>query len=333
MWINKKLNDKQLYIHPSQDREDLQKNFLNPIFKWAAVNQGGAVNVWFDSKLTPAQAVENTQALIEEYIQEHPGMAPIQLRDVRTLPKVVQHPEVFSEKTPVYFRVDLIRVIAGLHTISTKETPYFVYADLDVEPLSQEQLFDDQTQQNLKKYGIVIAKGQENGFQIIGHQNAHLLEAMGWVLVELNIARAQRALQGGYFEGIGNKDPRGPTNPLVQSVYSCYGMMFDYFCHLEGCRKLWVDSEVYDKSKHGLRPFGLRCHYTPRLRTTGAFANGPLEDRLGSAMIPAKNVNIPLAGGHYSVATEDFLEYAEKNYWDYGSSAELPDLHFYRRTA
>lgn len=205
MWINRKLNETQQYIYPASNEKELSKKFLNYIFKWASVNQSSIVYLWFDSALTPPTAIKNTEKLITEYIKKHQEIAPIILRDVRKLPYVKTNPEVFSDKIPIFFRVDLLRVIAQVHDISVGITPYFVYSDIDINPLAQEEIFDKETTQKLQTFGIVmmyhpIWQGFENGFSIVSNNNAHLLKAMTYTLIDLNIQRAYNALQDKFYK-------------------------------------------------------------------------------------------------------------------------------------
>ncbi len=65
------------------------------------------------------------------------------------MPRVQSETAIFSNQTPVYFRVDLLRIMATIHTLEQCiEKCIFVYADMDVVPMNQDQLFDDETMQN-----------------------------------------------------------------------------------------------------------------------------------------------------------------------------------------
>lgn len=269
-WINKKLDENQRYIYPSKDEQALFNDFLKNIFMWAeGLDKNIPVHVWFDSQLTPKAAVVNTQALIDKYMKFRAQKAPIILQDIRDLPEVIQHPEVFSDKTPVYFRVDLLRVIAAYNTITTHNTSNFVYADLDMEPLPQKDLFDDETKQNLKQYGMILAKAHgmkyENGFFILSRHNNNMLEAVKFALIDLNIQRAYNALNDDFYNPSNRRD-RTAMKPLQQIVYDSYGNMFKYFFHLsgEGVVKVYDNSTgnwslvPYDKEANGLKPFGLK---------------------------------------------------------------------------
>jgi hypothetical protein len=320
MWINRSLNKNQPYIHPAKNEPDLWENFLNHIFKWANVNPDCIVNVWFDSVLTATNATKNTWMLIENYVSSHYKMAPITLRDVRTIPKIIQNAEVFSDKTPVYFRVDLLRLIIALHIINKHEASNFVYGDLDIEPISEEQLFDAETIQNLQKYGIVMAHsthsrlGFENGFQIISNNKHNLLEAIEWAIVTLNIQRAYNALLGDFCQ----YSPKTPLQELQEIVYMSYESMFKYFYHLEGYGKLKIPnhsaisksintSELsinneyffkdYDKERDLFQPFGLKFRLDDFIFDTN---NQLLLDKQNYKIyVPTKKVNLPPTRGCY----------------------------------
>lgn len=326
MWINRISNPEQLYIYPSKNENDLYENFLNHIFKWAAVSKGSIVNVWYDSALISAIAVDNTSRLIEAYMHECPEVAPIVLRDIRTITKVIQHQDIFTEKIPVFFRVDLLRLIIALHILANYETNCFVYADLDMEPLSQEQIFDEKTWQNLQAYGIVMAVNPcglgpnsfENGFQIISNHNLHLLEAIDWAIIEVNIHRAQRALVGKLFIPY---ERHCPMHHLVEVIYKSYYAMWDYFCFLEGWGKLYHRGsytgydydKVYDKETDGLKPFGISVIPQP-VPSHLAFA------RNGSTpvpFIPVKKVAIPETNISEYYLKEPLFDHSSKNYIAY----------------
>ncbi len=218
MWINRARNEQQKYIYPAENKEELSKKFLTHLFNWAQANPEGIVNLWFDSFLTPTNAVKETKKLISQYLQQHPELSPIILRDVRTLSYVTENPKIFSEKMPIFFRVDLLRVIAQVHDISSGITPYFVYSDLDMKPVSKEELFDTETMQKLRMFGIVMAHhptlGFENGFSIVSNHNPHLLQAMQYTLIDLNIQRAYNALENKFYKSEHISD----LNSLVEST-------------------------------------------------------------------------------------------------------------------
>lgn len=313
MWINKTRDENQPFIHRATNPEELQKNFLDPIFTWAKLHaKGKTIDVWFDSTLTPAIAVKNTQLLIDQYQRAHPKAATIRLRDIRSLPQVIKEPEVFSDKTPVYFRADLVRLVAAYNAITTKETQNFVYADLDMVPQCHKELFDQETRENLQKYGIVMARdghlGFENGFFIISNYNNNLLHALNWAIIQVNIQRAHNALRGNFLEVNGRRHVGGPMIPLEQIIYDSFPSMLKYFYSLENYGMATVDEyetssqsfrqTPYNKEVHGLKPFGLnKLHYNG-LSFTWA-RNESIKDEYGTIIPPTKVVDLPPAGHQY----------------------------------
>lgn len=236
MWVNRKFKKDQKYIYPAQGKLELHKKFLKYIYKWAEVNKKSTVYLWFDSLLTPHKAVKKTKKIISEYIKGRgsKNIAPIILRDVRSLPEVKKHPEVFSDKTPIFYRVDLLRIIAQVYDVSKGVTQNFVYTDLDIDPLSKKEIFDIETLHKLEKFGIVMTYhpiwlGFENSFSIVG-RNKKLLEAMQYAMIDLNVQRGYRALQGKFYKSnhvskimpIVKDNVRGEINniPMASNNYS-----------------------------------------------------------------------------------------------------------------
>lgn len=260
MWINKCLLEGQEFICPPE------QPCVPRMLEWAKENQDqdAVVNFWFDSEKTSADAVKKTRALIDK--ESCKSIAPIVLRDVRELPEVKENTIVFSDqRVPVYYRADLLRAIAGHNILSQEEADYFVYADLDIAPLSKEELFDQKTKKDLKLYGMVMAayRGYENGFQIISRDNPNLLEAHKVALIDASIAKARNRLDKLNDEELNSSNKKRVTNSRAYvsggDVYGQYSDMFDYFYHLEGCGKCTVregaEWVMYDKNKHGLAPF------------------------------------------------------------------------------
>ncbi len=318
MWINRDFNKDQLFIHPSPDEVSLNKNFSDIVFKWACLHKDAVVNIWFDSAFIPPQAIKNTSAALAQRLmrlREETSLAPtILLRDIRTLHKVLAHEKVFSNKIPVYFRVDLARMIIALELLSaSKEPTFFVYADMDMKPLPPEELFDLDTMQKLKEYGFVMSKlyGEfanfENGFQIISNINPNLLEAVSFVIVDLNIARALHARAGQFFDHQGHD----PMKSLQEAVFASYGIMFKYFLGLDkkNAWKLQVIANGkfrdYDKKADGLKPFGLRrtcfLRYGLRVECTSLTSfwekfKSFFTDEIAQPLIPTKKVQLPPTG-------------------------------------
>ena len=251
MWINKNPQPDQQYVFPSKWRRESDfdvKNF-NTVFQWASLNPNAPINIWFDSNYVPAQAITNSNALIQDHVEKEKGISyeysfkidtNIGLKDIRELPHVQDHPVAFSDLKPVYLRADLLRVIATSHTLAISKEPYFVYADLDVYPLSPSELFDERTQSNLNEYGIVMTfggfEGPENSFHIISNRKPNLIKVMNEQWINQNIKNIE-------------KNER--LHP--ESVYDSQHSVWEAYSKLEGEEKIIIPTKkIYRGPRNGL---------------------------------------------------------------------------------
>lgn len=292
MWVNKRRNLEQSYILKVED--------LPKIICWSEAFAESKLNVWYDGQLVSPAAVEATNRAIDGILSErHRCSRLIFLRDIREIPVVRCHEDVFSEYMDVYFRVDLLRPIIALYLLNdTNETDYFVYADLDMVPQNPRLLFNEDTLRELHGAGMLLAKhprseaeesvaqcgflNYENSFQIISKNNRTLMDSLQFVLIDANLIRAREALSS------------GPLSPLlmvklVEAVYHSYQGVFKYQAFLKGLGKLYVTKYIktiipaavkkvkgreliipmhekenfiameYDKSRDGLRPFNIEA--------------------------------------------------------------------------
>lgn len=258
---------------------------------------------------TSADAAQNTMDLMVRT----PGTENIRLRDIRELSLVAENPRVFSSEIPVYFRVDLARAILLHDLVKNGESTYAVYGDLDMLPMSEAELFDEETVDNLKSFGLVMAKGGtgcgfENGFQITSHHNINMLNAINFAIIKQNIERGKIALEQGYFAVDGFHDggfkengyriggrQTTPMCGLQQIVYESYPNMFEYFYALDNCFKIdtclmkGIDIKDVTHEHLGLSYINLRAISLAI----------PLEELLkivnhnGLLKIPSKHVSLP----------------------------------------
>lgn len=196
------------------------------------------------------KAVDNTSVLLEVYLAKK-GLFQNQVvfKDLRNFPEVQKNPEVFSPQVPVYFRVDLLRVIAAYNVVKKAAEEgrrhYFVYADIDVTSMSKEEIFDASTLMDLQRYGILMAQGGgnddhfENSFQIWSTRKPNLLVAAQQAIINPSIRQAKN-----YLKGLKEK---GNMLPIEESVYKLYPSMFRFFYHLEG----WGEASEVEKLPDG----------------------------------------------------------------------------------
>lgn len=258
VWINKhtsKWDETRPFVFP----ETHERTFLEQrIFEWARLSSGADVNVWFDGgapgfEMVSEAQIQQTQQLFDRFNQENPHAGRVFLKNVRSIAQVQENEAVFSSETPVYFRADLLRVMATVDTLDKQRAvsvgsgapsdSYFIYADFDVAPLSQEELFDPETLAHLGRFGMVVAQGglssgivpMENAFHIVRGGQAHLMEALKTAIIETNIQRGKIALDGELHT---RHYPH--TSALPQIVYDSYPSMYRYLYHLEGLGSLQV---------------------------------------------------------------------------------------------
>ncbi len=227
MWINKNKIpiDQELLFGDGtsleQREQDFQERFIKPVSKWAKASPGSRINIWVDGEMATSDAIKNSCAALLKSL-EGTSHGTIQFRDVRSIEVVSSHLEVFSEKMPVYFRVDLLRAIAADHTLRKKETKFFVYCDIDMKPLTRQELFDNRTVNFLDDYGFVMAKGGclgfENGFQILSGENEQFMESHRKVIIDLSVEMALKR----------------PSEIKEQQIYDTYPAMITHFLAEDG---------------------------------------------------------------------------------------------------
>ena len=229
MWINRKKSEdavpekivhprgilqKDEIIDPFQRLEDWHKTTLCPVV------------FWYDSQLIEDQGIQNLQEKMAEAVKKNQD---ITARDIRELSFVQENPHFFTERSSVYFRVDLARVLLSIECLQegisnfqiaqpfkTPAPQAIVYGDFSVRPLSWEQLMDPPTTQSLKDKGLVLGKGPnsfvsslpfENGFHILSNCCPLMLETLKISIVDQAIFLHSQKLENkfllwGFYFGI-----------------------------------------------------------------------------------------------------------------------------------
>lgn len=251
-WINKSLDTQQPYIFPAQTADELNTKLLDPLFQWAELHPTGVtINLWIDGKASTPSAVNLTQEMIDKRkVATTQKLSPIVIRDIHTLDLVKENSDVFASPIPTYFRVDLSRVIAAYEDLMNGKTPWFIFANLNMPPIDQQELFDERTLGYMDRFGIVMRQKPsgtlENSFFIMGGRNKSLMSATKLALIDLNIGRGKLALkEGGYY-----RPSRGNSiSNLEQMVYDSYPDMFIYFYALEGYGQLFQSKGYSSRSE------------------------------------------------------------------------------------
>jgi hypothetical protein len=153
LWVNlnpqdRDLNEAQHIFGKGLDAsmsstDDLTRSiFTHNLKNWAINNPEAQINLWTDTALLTQKAIEHALTMIRE-ISASTG-ADLRLRDIRQLPNLqgeLRH--TMHPGTPVFFRVDLLKVLILDYMCDSKVSSpkYCVVSDIDVKPMSAEQLF------------------------------------------------------------------------------------------------------------------------------------------------------------------------------------------------
>lgn len=152
-------NEKSLENEELENWKKVKKSFTYRISKWADVNPGAQINLWYDSALVTQKAQKKTFEMMRD-ISKSRGVN-LRLRDIRQLSNISgEIGNCFHPGTQVYYRVDLLKALIADHMMSSSEesAQYCIVSDIDVEPMSPEQMFDQRTVDYLSTNGYVFNK-------------------------------------------------------------------------------------------------------------------------------------------------------------------------------
>lgn len=204
MWLNRTLNPEMPFIDNSHDENTLIENLLSKAKKWKDSNPDAEVTLWYDSNFVTQEQLQATQAILDKYAKEDPTYK-FALRDVRDIDIVKNNSDVFSDNIPIYFRVDLMKLIICLHSIIEDRRECAIFSDLEVGEsrygkktprMNKEELFNFQDMIALEYIGLLVNMsgfGMENQFfQLISKPEA--IAAMK-IYINANLLRARTALE------------------------------------------------------------------------------------------------------------------------------------------
>lgn len=161
--------------------KQIKKSFTYRISRWADVNPNAQINLWYDSALVTQKAQQKTFEMMGA-ISKSRGVN-LKLRDIRQLPIISDEiSNSLHPGTQVYYRVDIAKAWIAHYLISAPEenAQYCVVCDIDVEPMSPQELFDQRTLDYLSSNGYVFSRvgwnNFENGFFIFNKEKKDLQE-------------------------------------------------------------------------------------------------------------------------------------------------------------
>jgi hypothetical protein len=198
------------------------------------------------------------------------------------------------DSIPVYFKVDLVRLIILLQLVNENQDSYAIYADFDTMPLTKEQIFTEKSKDLLKKHGLVLPQDQiriyENSFHILAgkniSENEYMQISIEKILVEFNI---QKILHNYTIE--------------QQSVYSNYEDML-----------LFYSAIIFDKP--------IQFHYPPAFDSFIFTENK--DEKFKLQKIDLLNLDIKLVGQLY---TSKFASKPDNTY-----AQRLFNFYMYKKT-
>jgi len=198
-----------------KQRDHFQEHFVQPIARWATKNFGSTLHVWVDRLFALDAVVARSEHAVQEALSNQES-AHVLFRNMRELEIVNEYPNAFCSEIPVYYRVDLLKACIADHALQTKMSQFVVVTDLDVVPMSKEELFDQKTVTLLTHYGVVMTKeisshyGFENSFQMFNQEHSLMVQTHNRTIVNW---------------GIENALIRG-RKVSVHSVYTTYPTLF-----------------------------------------------------------------------------------------------------------
>lgn len=252
MWINAEKNKDSTFIANGKTESTFKTDIITPVIEWAKANPEATINLWYDSAHTTENAIKKTNDSLKDQL-EKAGVLNVKMRDVRDIPCVKNNPDIFTEGIPIYFRVDLLKLIVLLHAIADENADSAIFSDLEVgdlrpskDRMNKEELFTPEVRDGLNRIGLVTNKNdirRENQFLYL-YKNPFILDAVR-LSINTNFSRVMKYLT----------DPRGQCRNIGELNTTVYATMFneiaDFFNALQTNAQLkyftlGVQGGVYD---------------------------------------------------------------------------------------
>jgi hypothetical protein len=167
----------------------IKNSFTYRISKWADVHPNAQINIWFDSALVTQKALEKTIEMLKNISESR--KVNLRLRDIRQIPEIDREIEYsLHPATQLYYRVDMLKALIADHLIISSEelAKYCVIADIDIEPMPPQLLFDKRTLEYLSLNGYVFNRtglgNFENSFFIFNKEKENLAEIHYETIIE-----------------------------------------------------------------------------------------------------------------------------------------------------
>lgn len=166
MWINKTLNpdSEYLFVNEKQTNAIMERSA-----KWQAKNPQGTVNVWYDDSCSTEKAKERALEqlrMLKEKDQKFQSMNIVPLSKISFFK---ENPDLFSHQMPLYFRIDLLKLVICTHEASQSTNHSAIFTDFSsIKPAKKERLFNSTDLETLDKNGVLTNDLENQFIQVKG---------------------------------------------------------------------------------------------------------------------------------------------------------------------
>jgi hypothetical protein len=185
MWIHNTYPNFNNNCHMFGNNEnDFFSNLIHPIKSWSNKQPHAIINYWYDGNMINDIIIDNTKLKL---INMNVNLNNVHFCNIRNIDLININNGIFNDIIPIYWKVDLLKLIILNHELQTKD--YAITIDLDFIAISHDHLFDDKTIHELNDIGVVFGSAklaeEENGFIMMHKYNEHVME---WNLKTINMA-------------------------------------------------------------------------------------------------------------------------------------------------
>lgn len=187
IWLNKETQPEMNYVFPeAYPNCNGSLKILPAIEQWLQTSPNASFILWYDSTTATLSQFEHTKSLFQQLsAQYHTSLV---LKDIRSIAFVQRNPIAFQRDTRFlqWNAIDLTKLVVLYDGMQHSKDHYFIQTDFDIPAMSQEQLFDLATLNNLELTGFVIGRTErgvpENFFQIMNGKSPELRKALKKVI-------------------------------------------------------------------------------------------------------------------------------------------------------
>ena len=246
----------------------LKPEYFGKLELFSTANPNSKIIFWYDGDIqfTTLMSIVNTRLYFNGLNRADDQTGKIYLRDLSMNPLVMRisilSPYLFgpvtlygieNKRLPLYFRVDLYRIVIIIYLLTepSENVDFVVYSDIDITPqcisnttrekvycrtpgaiqivYNHDYLFNAEVLAKLDEHGIIMQAGSaklsfENSFQIVGSNNPTVKQ---YIIKALEICMLYSNIAENVFESFENK-PFNTINKLElkgvieQNVYGMY---------------------------------------------------------------------------------------------------------------